>query len=142
MKARLLRSARLAVVKFVRSRAVEEYIAFDSHKGYTWVEHQQANTGKTRQYRLEHAPGAIRQALRDCQPGTPVAIEATANWYWITDEIEQAGCVPRLVHPRKAKLMMGQINKTDRLDTHGMNTLQQRHPANGVDSARGAARVA
>jgi transposase len=54
-----------------------------------------------------------------------VAIEATANWYWIIDEIEQARCVPRLVHPRKAKLMMGQINKTDKLDTHGMNVLQR-----------------
>jgi hypothetical protein len=100
---------------------MQEYIAFDSHKRYTWVEHEQANTRKTRQYRLEHVPGAIRQALAGCAPGTPVAIEATANWYWITDETEQAGCVPRLVHPRKAKLMMGQINKTDKLDTHGMN---------------------
>ena len=27
---------------------MEEYIAFDSHKRYTWVEHQEANTGKTR----------------------------------------------------------------------------------------------
>jgi transposase len=104
---------------------MEEYIALDSHKRYTWVEHQQANTGETRQYRLEHAPGAIRQALAGCSPGTPVAIEATANWYWITDEIEQAQCVPRLVHPRKAKLMMGQINKTDKLDTHGLNQLQR-----------------
>jgi len=104
---------------------MEEYIAFDSHKRYTWVEHQQANTGEIRQYRLEHAPGAIRQALAGCSPGTPVAIEATANWYWITDEIEQAQCVPRLVHPRKAKLMMGQINKTDKLDTHGLNQLQR-----------------
>ncbi len=104
---------------------MEEYIAFDSHKRYTWVEHEQANTRKTRQYRVEHSPGAIRQALAGCEAGTSVAIEATANWYWITDEIEQAGCVPRLVHPRKAKLMMGQINKTDKLDTHGMNTLQR-----------------
>jgi transposase len=108
-----------------RSRAMEEYIAFDSHKRYTWVEHQQANTGKTRGYRVEHAPGAIRQALAGCAPGTPVAIEATANWYWIVDEIEQARCVPRLTHARKAKLMMGQINKTDQLDTHGMNILQR-----------------
>jgi len=104
---------------------MDEYIAFDSHKRYTWVEHQQANMGKSRQYRLEHAPGVIRQALAGCSPGTPVAIEATANWYWIIDEIEQAQCVPRLVHPRKAKLMMGQINKTDKLDTHGLNTLQR-----------------
>ena len=104
---------------------MEEYIAFDSHKRYTWVEHWEVNTGKTRQYRLEHAPGAIRQALAGCSPGTAVAIEATANWYWITDEIEQAQCVPQLVHPRKAKLMMGQINKSDKLDTHGMNVLQR-----------------
>lgn len=102
-----------------------EYIAFDSHKRYTWVEHEQVKTGKLRRYRLEHAPGAIRQALAGSKPGTAVALEATANWYWIVDEIEQAGLRPRLVHPRKAKLMMGQINKTDKLDAHGLNTLQR-----------------
>jgi transposase len=104
---------------------MREYIAFDSHKRYTWVEHEQVKSGKVRRYRLEHAPGAIREALAGCRLGTPVAIEATANWYWIVDEIEQAGLQPRLVHPRKAKLMMGQVNKTDRLDAHGLNTLQR-----------------
>jgi len=104
---------------------MEEYIAFDSHKHYTWVEHEQVTTGKIRQYRLAHAPGAIRNALAGCEPGTAVAIEATANWYWIVDEIEQAGLRPLLVHPRKAKLMMGQINKTDKLDAHGLNRLQR-----------------
>ncbi len=104
---------------------MEEYIAFDSHKRYTWVEHEQVATGEVKQYRLNHAPGAIRQALAGSAPGTPVAIEATGNWYWIIDEIEQAQLEPRLVHPRKAKLMMGQINKTDKLDAHGMNRLQR-----------------
>ena len=104
---------------------MEEYVAFDSHKRYTWVEHQEANSTKTRSYRLEHEAGAIGRALAGCAPGTKVAIEATANWYWILAEIERAGCVPRLVHPRKAKLMMGLINKTDRLDAHGFNTLQR-----------------
>ncbi|HET7216243.1 MAG TPA: IS110 family transposase [Terriglobia bacterium] len=107
---------------------MKEYISFDSHKHCTWVEHEQVGTGKVRQYRLEHAPGAVRKALAGSQPGTAVALEATANWYWIVDEIEQAGLQPRLVHPRKAKLMMGLINKTDKLDTHGMNQLQR----NGV----------
>jgi transposase len=32
---------------------------------------------------------------------------------------------PKLVHARKAKLMMGQINKTDKLDARGLNRLQQ-----------------
>jgi len=104
---------------------MEEYIAFDSHKHYTWVEHEKVGSGKVRQYRLEHAPGAIRRALARCEPGTAVALEATANWYWIVDEVEQAGLVPKLVHPRKAKLMMGLINKTDKLDAHGLNRLQR-----------------
>jgi transposase len=104
---------------------MKEYIAFDSHKRYTLVEHEDVASGRVRQYRIEHAPGAIRRALAGCEPSTPVAIEATANWYWITDEIEQARCAPRLTHPRKAKLMMGLINKTDRLDVHGMNRLQR-----------------
>ena len=104
---------------------MEEYIAFDSHKHYTWVEREQVSSGKLQQFRVEHVPGAIRRALLGCTPGTGVAVEATANWYWIVEEIEQAGGRPLLVHPRKAKLMMGQINKTDRLDTHGMNRLQR-----------------
>lgn len=104
---------------------MEEYIAFDSHKRYTWVEQEAVSTGKIRHHRVEHAPGAIRQALSGCAPGTSVALEATANWYWIVDEIEQAGLVPKLVHPRKAKLMMGLINKTDQLDAHGLNRLQR-----------------
>jgi transposase len=47
------------------------------------------------------------------------------NWYWIVDEIEAAHMAPHLVHPRKAKLMMGLINKTDRLDVRGLNRLQR-----------------
>jgi transposase len=104
---------------------MEEYIAFDSHKRYTWVEHEQVATGRVKHYRLPHEPGAIGKALAGCEPGTVVAIEATANWYWIIEEIERAKLIPRLVHPRKAKLMMGQINKTDRLDAHGLNRLQR-----------------
>jgi len=102
-----------------------EYIAFDSHKHYSWVEREEAATGAVRHCRLEHAPGAIRSYLAGCEPGTAVAVEATGNWYWIVAEIEQAGLQPRLVHPRKAKLMMGMINKTDQLDAHGLNRLQR-----------------
>jgi transposase len=33
--------------------------------------------------------------------------------------------IPRLVHARKAKLMLGSINKTDKLDVRGLNKLQR-----------------
>ena len=102
-----------------------EYISFDTHKFYTLVEREDAHSRRTRHCRLEHAPGAVRQYLRGVRPGTAVAVEATGNWYWVVEEIEQAGLVPKLVHPRKAKLMMGLINKTDKLDVHGLNVLQR-----------------
>src|SRR5207245_1141672 len=105
---------------------MSEYIAFDSHKRYSLVEREDVATGKiVQQVRLTHAPGAVRRYLAQCAPGTAVALEATGNWYWIVEEIEQAGLQPRLVHPRKAKLMMGLINKTDKLDVHGLNRLQR-----------------
>lgn len=104
---------------------MKEYIAFDSHKRYTLMEREDAQTGRTVQLRVNHSPGAIRSCLRECEAGSAVAVEATGNWYWIVHEIEQAGLQPQLVHPRKAKLMMGLINKTDKLDVHGLNRLQR-----------------
>ena len=104
---------------------MNEYIAFDSHKHYTLMEREDVITGRTRQRRIEHRRGAIRAALRTAEPGTPVAVESIGSWYWIIDEIEEAGLEPRLVHPRKAKVMMGCINKTDKLDVHGLNRLQR-----------------
>jgi transposase len=104
---------------------MKEYIAFDSHKRYTLAEWEDVQTSKIRRQRVEHGRGAIRKCLQDSEPGTPVAVEAVGNWYWIVQEIEQAGMVPQLVHPRKAKLMMGMINKTDKLDVHGLNVLQR-----------------
>ncbi len=104
---------------------MSEYISFDSHKHYTLMEREDIQSQVARQRRIEHAPGAIRQALQGCAADTAVAVEATGNWYWIVTEIEQAGLRPLLVHPRKAKLMMGTVNKTDKLDVHGLNRLQR-----------------
>lgn len=104
---------------------MDEYIAFDSHKHYTLAERDPKGKGRPRQRRIEHRRGAIRAYLSDCPAGGAVAVEATGNWYWIVDEIEEAGQTARLVHPGKAKLMMGMINKTDKLDVHGMNRLQR-----------------
>jgi len=59
------------------------------------------------------------------KPGTEVAVETIGNWYWIVDEIEAAGMVPRLVHARRAKMMLASVNKTDKLDCFGLNRLQR-----------------
>jgi transposase len=102
-----------------------EYIAFDAHKHYTLASVAEADGRLVREQRIEHERGALQAVLARCQRGSPVAVETIGNWYWIVDEIEAAGCVPKLVHARKAKLMMGQINKTDKLDARGLNHLQR-----------------
>jgi transposase len=78
-----------------------------------------------KQQRINHKPGNIMEFLTNYPSGSSVAVETIGNWYWITDEIEQAGMKPQLVHARKAKLMMGSINKTDKLDALGLNKLQR-----------------
>lgn len=104
---------------------MKDYISLDVHKRYTFAERENVMTRRVQQLRIEHERGAIAAYLANAEPGTTVAVEATGNWYWIVDEIEQSRCVAQLVHPRKAKLMMGCINKTDKLDVHGMNRLQR-----------------
>lgn len=102
-----------------------QYIAFDSHKRYTVASVEPVAGGPPREVRIQHERGSVREFLKTCEPGSPVAIETTGNWYWIVDEIEAAGMVPRLVNARKAKLMLGSINKTDKLDARGLNQLQR-----------------
>ena len=102
-----------------------QYIALDAHKRYSLASVERESGGIVREARGAHARGAIQQFLAQCEPGSPVAIETVGNWYWIVDEIEAAGMTPHLVHAKKAKLMMGMINKTDRLDVRGLNRLQR-----------------
>lgn len=102
-----------------------QYIAFDAHKHYTLASVERPEGGLVREERISHERGALRRFLRRQERGSPVAVETVGNWYWIVDEIEAAGYVPKLVHARKAKLMLGMINKTDTLDARGLNRLQR-----------------
>ena len=102
-----------------------EYIAFDSHKRYTFASVEEHTGNVLRDARIDHPRGAITEFLSAWKTGTEVAVETTGNWYWIVDEIEAAGMVPRLVHARRAKMMLASVNKTDKLDAHGLNRLQR-----------------
>ncbi|MBI2351156.1 MAG: IS110 family transposase [Deltaproteobacteria bacterium] len=104
---------------------MNEYIALDVHKRYSLGEREEVRSGRAKQCRIKHERGAVVRYLCDAKPGTVVALEATGNWYWIVDEIEQAGMKPVLVNAHKAKLMFGCVNKTDKLDVHGLNVLQR-----------------
>lgn len=102
-----------------------QYIAFDAHKHDTLARVERGDGTLVREKRIPHERGVLRQFLAGCEPGSPVAVETIGSWYWIVDEIEGAGDRPQLVHAHKAKLMLGLVNKTDRLDVRGLNQLQR-----------------
>jgi transposase len=98
-------------------------VGCDAHKHYSQFAVLDQDGQLRQQSRVDHEPGAIRTFLENLPEGTPVALESVGNWYWIADEIEAAGCLPLLTHAAKAKLMMGNVNKTDKLDARGLARL-------------------
>jgi transposase len=98
-------------------------IGCDAHKHYSQFAVLDHNGQLCQHKRVEHEAGAIRRFLERYPEGTPVALESIGNWYWIVDEIEAAGCVPLMAHAVKAKVMMGNVNKNDKLDAKGLATL-------------------
>jgi transposase len=99
-------------------------VGCDAHKRYSLfavLDHRGKPVERTR---VDHEPGAIWAFLSRFPEGTPVALETVGNWYWIVDEIEQAGCVPHLAHSQMAKKRMGHVHKTDKLDAEGLAILQ------------------
>jgi transposase len=78
-----------------------------------------------REKKVVHRRGVLREFLAGAEPGSRVAVETVGNWYWVTDEVEEAGCTPQPVAAGKAKLMLGAQNKTDRLDCRGLIRLQR-----------------
>jgi transposase len=102
-----------------------EYIALDSHKRYSFASVEEQTGTILSEARIDHRRGALAEFLCRWKPGTSVAVETIGNWYWIVDEIEAAKMVPRLVHARRAKMMLASVNKTDKLDCRGLNRLQR-----------------
>ncbi|NIO00183.1 MAG: IS110 family transposase [Anaerolineae bacterium] len=99
-------------------------VGCDAHKHYSLFAVLDDQGRLREKQRVDHEPGTIRDYLAQFPEGTPVALESVGNWYWIVDEIEAAGCVPRMAHALFAKKMMAHIHKTDKLDAQGLATLE------------------
>jgi len=98
-------------------------VGCDMHKRYSVFVTMDNECKLGNAVRVEHDREVMREYLKSLPEGSRIAVETIGNWYWLIDEIESASHVPMLTHARKAKLMMGQINKTDKLDAQGLATL-------------------
>jgi transposase len=102
---------------------MKHYIGSDAHKKYS-VFVTMNETGKASSAeRVGHDREVYRKYLHCLPSASPIAIESVGNWYWMIEEMEKAGHKPILVNPRKAKLLLGNYNKTDKLDAKGLALL-------------------
>lgn len=102
---------------------MEHYIGCDAHKKYSvFVDIEEGGKASSPE-RVAHDRELYRKYLNFLPAGSRIAIESVGNWYWIIEEMERAGHRPILVNPGKAKLLMGHINKTDKLDAKGLALL-------------------
>jgi transposase len=102
---------------------MKHYIGDDAHKKYSIFVTVNENGNTSTSERVPHDKDLYRKYLATLPPDSPIAIESVGNWYWMVEAMEKAGHTPILVNPRKAKLLMGHINKTDKLDAKGLAML-------------------
>ncbi len=102
---------------------MKHYIGCDAHKKYSVFSGLSEAGEIIPAKRVGHDRQEFRSFLETLPTGSEIAIESVGNWYWLIDEMEKAGHKPSLVNAAKAKLMMGNINKTDKLDARGLAIL-------------------
>ncbi len=104
---------------------MRQYMGCDGHKKYSIFGSINEAGRYGPQVRVNHQREVFQGFLKTLPAGSSIALESMGSWYWMVDEMESAGHQPILVHPRKAKMMMGQTNKTDKLDTNGLALLNR-----------------
>lgn len=102
---------------------MRQFIGCDVHKKFSLCVALNEKGQASRPVRVEHDRETMRTFLRRWPAQTPVAIEASGHYYWLVDEIEAAGLVPHLGHPRETKKRMGKTHKSDKLDAGGLAIL-------------------
>ena len=103
---------------------MEQFIGCDAHKKYSvFVAVDEKGTASPA-VRVIHDREQYRAFLRQLPVSSPIAVEASAYYYWLVDEMEAAGHRPQLTHPLEAKKRIGKPGKkTDKVDAKGLAIL-------------------
>jgi len=95
----------------------------DAHKRYSVFVRLREDGKADPPTRVNQDNNQLRAYLASLAESSDIAIESTGHWYWLVDEIEQAGHRAHLTQPFTAKRMMGHTHKTDPLDAKGLAIL-------------------
>ena len=82
---------------------MEQFIGCDAHKEFSVFVSMDEKGVYGRPVRVGHDREVFRKFLGQLPAGSQIALETSGCYYWMVDEMEQAGHRPRLAHAFTAK---------------------------------------
>ena len=115
----------------MKRRAKVSQIGLDCHRKFSKASARDSGGRIVWRKRLEHRDREVlRRELGEWPKGTPVMLEGTFGWGWLSDELLAAGLEPHLVSSRKlgAWRKARGLVKTDRTDADLLSELWTQQP--------------
>ena len=110
----------------MRSTQSVAAVGWDSHRTFSTVALRDESGRVVQRRRIEHDDrAAMRKTLADWPARTPVVLEGTFGWSWISDELAAAGHQPHLASSRKLAAWRDArgLAKSNRLDADLLSEL-------------------
>ncbi|MGH6893289.1 MAG: IS110 family transposase [Dongiaceae bacterium] len=115
----------------METRSSISHMGWDSHRAFSKVTARDGQNRVVWRRRVDHRDrGAMRKLLRSWPTGTPVILESTFGWGWISDELREAGLSPHLANSRKVAGWRDArgLAKSDRMDADLLSELWTQQP--------------
>ena len=101
------------------------HVGLDLHKEFSQATAMDDEGKILSKRRLENDPDTLEEYFSKIPKGSPVVMEATRNWYWMSDFVEEMGLKPLLAHPKKVKIIAEATVKTDKIDSEVLAHLER-----------------
>jgi len=93
------------------------YIGVDLHKKYSFITKMDEKGNIIEQFKLSNQPQSILHFVESLPPNCKIALEATANWYFFYELLENKIKEIYLAHPLKTRAIAEAKIKTDKIDS-------------------------
>jgi transposase len=115
----------------MRTKVEAAQMGLDAHRAFSRVTARDAQGQVVWRQRLDHQDRqSLREELQRWPQGTPVVLEGTFGWGWLTDELQRAGLAPHLASSRKvaAWRQARGLAKSNRTDADLLSELWSQQP--------------
>ena len=101
------------------------YAGLDLHKRFSVITAADERGEEAKQVKVPNDEGRIVKLFRGLDGPVQVAMEATRNWQWLYDLLEENGIEPKLSHPLKTRAIASARIKNDKIDSKILETIPE-----------------